>query len=207
MNEKPQGNLGMFLDGIRSMEGEIAPMIGRFEFTLAVIEAVEEGYKMGGGSLIAQQPKFQIMIGALLGETIVRAIPGAKWTNPEETHLWEGCISIPTPEPGAQMLFYPMIRAKKFYKDSEDSMVCLYKMCILLSKHTHAEMMQIGKHQGDGWYEFENGFLMRISRRVNINDIKTPVNKTDRPLIYKNGEIKEQPMQSKYRPGYEAEKN
>jgi hypothetical protein len=102
----------------------------------------------------------------LLGESIVRNVPGAEWENLESGNPWDMCVSVPVKD-GGHMKCWPMERVRKFHEDPEDRMTTLLWMTGMLAKHTTQELLRMGTHKGDGWVSFpdENGGeqMMRVS--------------------------------------------
>lgn len=100
--------------------------------------------------------------GYILGETIVRNIPGSKWNYDEEiNNVFDVSISVPVKTDGDEeqtyMKIYPIVRVRKFHKDREDRLTTMYWIVDMLSKYTNDELLRMGEYVEDGWYKFDDG--------------------------------------------------
>jgi len=177
------------------------------KYTFEQLCEIEEAFKERFGNR-GVMPTTAITFGFYLGETMVREIPGAEWSNLDQDDIWDIRVSVPT-KASDKMECMPVRRFNKYSKNTEDRPSTMFWMFAMLSKYTHEELLGMGTPMEDGWYIFPGGHMMRLSVPKDKAAVEESFKKpeVDQKLFdleaeelnvvtIENGKIKETPMGS-----------
>jgi hypothetical protein len=113
-------------------------------------------------------PSTCVMLGILLGETIVRNIKGAKWNTKEVDTLYDITVGLELDNSPGEVMINPVIRIENFFKDKEDSIVAMYLMAELMSNYDIFSQEFKDKFLNEeGWITMPDGYRFRF-REVKI---------------------------------------
>jgi hypothetical protein len=106
-------------------------------------------------------PTTVIPFGYMLGETLVRNIPDAKWKT-DVDEIWDIAVEIPIKKENTDannMVILPFVRADKFFKDRTDSLAVMYRMANMMSLQFLDPLME--KAEYGEWVNLKNGDSFR----------------------------------------------
>lgn len=106
-----------------------------------------------------------VPFGFYYGETMIRAIPGAYWSNLNQPSLFEITVTVPTKEFDLYCI-KPFQQFHNFYIDSTERPSSQLWMTEMFHKHTYAELTKMGEPLTDGWYKFPQGHMIQIKEEL-----------------------------------------
>lgn len=103
-----------------------------------------------------------IPFGFYYGETLVRTIPGAHWSNLKQQNPYDITVTIPIRQDFGPMFVNPFRRFYGFHEEPENKPSTQLWLCQMLHQYEYAELIEKGEPMTDGWYKFPGGHVIRL---------------------------------------------
>lgn len=99
-----------------------------------------------------------IPFGFLLGETLVRHLPGAKWVTEDAKDLFDVSVEVPAGEAIQKVM--PFRRVNNFFNDRTDGLAVVYRMVEMMQR----QLLDPDQLTDGQWLTMPNGDQIRVTR-------------------------------------------